>query len=69
MTIPKDLLDKLLEHCDDPKTLLSQGGFLHQLTGRLVERALEAEMTDHLGYEKHAADGRRSDQVANPVGW
>ena len=65
MTIPKDLLDKLLEHCNDPKTLLSQGGFLHQLTGRLVERALEAEMTDHLGYEKHAADGHRSGNSRN----
>lgn len=53
MAIPKELLDQLLEHCDDPQELLAQGGFLHQLTGRLVERALEGEMTDHLGYEKH----------------
>lgn len=57
MAIPKELLDQLLEHCDDPQELLTQGGFLHQLTGRLVERALEGEMTDHLGYEKHGAQG------------
>jgi putative transposase len=65
MTIPQELLDQLLEHCDDPQELLAQGGFLHQLTGRLVERALEGEMTDHLGYEKHAASGKRSGNSRN----
>ncbi|WP_420454300.1 transposase [Rubrivirga sp.] len=49
----KELLDQLLQRCDDPQDLLAQGGFLRQLTGCLVERALEGEMTDHLGYEKH----------------
>jgi len=29
------------------------GGLLSQLTERLVERVLEAELTDHLGYEPH----------------
>ena len=65
MAIPKELLDQLLQHCDDPQDLLKQGGFLHQLTGRLVERALDAEMTDHLGYEKHAAEGKRSGNSRN----
>lgn len=65
MTIPKELLDQLLAHCDDPQELLAQGGFLHQLTGRLVERALEGEMTDHLGYEKHAPGGKGSGNSRN----
>ncbi len=65
MTIPKELLDQLLQHCDDPQDLLAQGGFLHQLTGRLVERALEGEMTDHLGYDKHAAEGKGSGNSRN----
>jgi len=29
------------------------GGLLGQLTKRLVERAMEVELTDHLGYEPH----------------
>jgi hypothetical protein len=29
------------------------GGLLAQLTKRLVERAMEVELTDHLGYEPH----------------
>src|SRR4051794_17299891 len=30
------------------------GGVLSQLTKRLVERAMSAELTEHLGYERHA---------------
>lgn len=28
------------------------------LTRRMMERALEGELTDHLGHEKHAPEGR-----------
>src|SRR3954469_6076991 len=38
--------------------LTGEGGLLAQLTKRLVESALEGEITDHLGYGKHDADGR-----------
>jgi len=41
-----------------PEDILSEGGLVQDLTKRLVERALEGEMTDHLGYEKHATEGR-----------
>ena len=63
MAIPKHLLDELLQHCDEPEDLLKQGGFLQELTGRLVERMLEGEMTAHLGYEPRA--GRGADNVRN----
>ena len=52
-----ELLDKLLEG-QAPGTLFDPGGLIHDITKRLTERALEAEMTDHLGYEKHAPEGR-----------
>ena len=35
-------------------SIVRPGGLLAQLTKRLVERALEVELTDHLGYEPHA---------------
>ena len=38
--------------------LTGEGGLLAQLTKRLVESALEGEITDHLGYERHDATGR-----------
>ncbi len=33
--------------------LTGEGGLLQQLTKRVLESALEGEITDHLGYEKH----------------
>lgn len=65
MAIPKELLDQLLKHCEKPEDLLRQGGFLHELTGRLVERMLEGEMTDHLGYEKRSPAARGADNTRN----
>jgi hypothetical protein len=38
--------------------LTGEGGLLAQLTKRLVESALEGEITDHLGYERHDVVGR-----------
>ncbi len=43
------LLDELLKDYTDPKDILGEHGLLRQLTTRLVERALEAELTAHLG--------------------
>jgi putative transposase len=38
--------------------LVGPGGLLTGLTKTVLETALEAEMEDHLGYAKHAAEGR-----------
>ncbi|MDQ1018904.1 transposase-like protein [Streptomyces afghaniensis] len=45
--------------------LTGQGGLLQQLTKRVLESALEGEITDHLGYEKHDAVGRGSGNSRN----
>jgi putative transposase len=65
MGIRKELLDELLKDYKSPEDLLGPGGLLKQLTGALVERALEAEMTEHLGYEKHEAKGRGTGNSRN----
>ena len=44
---------------------MGSNGLLKQLTGALVEKALQAEMTEHLGYEKHAPAGRGSGNSRN----
>lgn len=62
---PTELLDQLLAGYSKPEDLTGPEGLLKQLTGALVERALEAEMTDHLGYEPHAAEGRGSGNSRN----
>jgi len=48
-----------------PEEIMGQGGLVKDLTRRLVERALEGEMTDHLGYEKHAQEGRNGGNSRN----
>jgi putative transposase len=52
-----ELLDSLLEG-KQPAEILGEEGLLSELTKRLVERALEGEMTSHLGYSKHEPEGR-----------
>lgn len=47
------LLDELLKGCDRPEDILGEHGLLKQLTQRLVTRALQAELTTHLGYAPH----------------
>ncbi|MBK9280926.1 MAG: IS256 family transposase [Candidatus Obscuribacter sp.] len=48
-----------------PKELLAKDGLLGQLTKALVERCLEAEMDDHLGYEKNERTGRGGENRRN----
>ncbi len=51
--LPADLIDGLLADYKKPEDLLGEEGLLKQLTKAIVERALEAEMTEHLGHGKH----------------
>ena len=44
------MLDQLIKEYKKPEDLIGENGLLRQLTKRLLERAMQAEMTDHLGY-------------------
>ena len=52
--IPDEVIDQLLAGASTEEEIAGPGGLLAQLTKRLVERAMEVELTDHLGYEPHA---------------
>src|SRR5437899_2587918 len=65
MGMDNDLLDKLLAGYQKPEDLIGENGLLKQLTKALVERALNAELTHHLGYEKNDAEGRGSGNSRN----
>jgi len=60
-----ELLDELLKEYKKPDDLLGEQGLLQQLTKALVERALNGELTHHLGYEKHDAAGDNSGNSRN----
>jgi putative transposase len=65
MPITNEVLDQILKDYEKPEDLLSDNGLLQQLTKALVERALNGEMTHHLGYEKHASSGNNSGNSRN----
>ena len=48
------VIDQLLAGARTEEEIAGPGGVLAQLTKRLIERALEVELTEHLGYEPHA---------------
>jgi putative transposase len=62
------LLDELLKDYTDPRDILGAHGLLKHLTKRLVERALEAELTAHLGYAPHARQGCDHGNYRNGTG-
>lgn len=61
MGIDPKLIDKLLaEHGHRPEDIAGENGLLKQLTKAVLERAIKAELTDHLGYEKHDPAGYKT---------
>jgi putative transposase len=51
------LLDQLLKNYKKPEDVLGEQGLLKRLSKAILERALGAELTGHLGYEKHDPAG------------
>jgi hypothetical protein len=51
--LPDEIVDELLVGARTEEEIVGPGGLVSRLTKRLVERALEVELTDHLGYEPH----------------
>jgi len=63
-----EIVDKVIDGTQTAEDLLGEGGVVKQLTARLLERVLEAEMTDHLGYEKHDRAGQNTGNSRNGKG-
>ena len=53
--VPEELLAGLWANYKKPKDLLGENGLLKQLTKLLVEKSLDAELTEHLGHERNEA--------------
>lgn len=65
MPIDNELIDNLLKDYKTPEEILGEGGLLKQLTKAVLERAMQAELTDHLGYERHDPAGTNSGNSRN----
>jgi transposase-like protein len=77
-TVEQKLIDQLVEQArSEGLQLTGEGGLLQQLTKAVLESALEGEITDHLGYDKHdpagkdggnSRNGTRSKTVLTDIG-
>jgi putative transposase len=65
MEIKKEVLDELIKGYEKPEDLIGETGLLKQLTKALIERAMSAELTQHLGYEKYDPAGYNSGNSRN----
>jgi putative transposase len=65
MSIDAKLIDELLAGRSTVAEIAGENGLLKQLTKALLERALAAELTTHLGYEKHSVAGHHSGNSRN----
>jgi len=63
--IDPKLIDELLKNYTKPEDILGENGLLKQFTKALLERAMQVEMNEHLGYEKHSAAGDNSGNSRN----
>ena len=63
--INQSLLDELLNDYQKPEDILGENGLLKQLTKAVLERAMQAELTHHLGYDKHDPKGNNSGNSRN----
>jgi len=65
MATTDELLDVLMKDYKKPEDLIGENGLLKQMTKRLLERAMQTELTEHLGYEKHSPSGKNSGNSRN----
>ena len=60
-----EALDKLIKTYSKPEDIMGENGLLKRLTKAVIERALEGEMTHHLGYEKGEVGKRQEGNARN----
>ena len=66
--VQEGLLDQVMERVEtDGLALTGPGGFLAEMVKAVLERGLQAELTEHLGYEKGDRAGRGSPNSRNGV--
>ena len=75
MAVREEILEELLKDYKSPLDLLGENGLLKQLSKSLIEKALEGELSHHLGYKKYEEsrgnnfrNGRSSKKVKSKHG-
>jgi len=70
MATDTTLIDHLLKYYTSLEDVIGANGLIEQFTKPVLERAMQAELTYHLGYEKHDPKGqkRASDRLCKRSG-
>ena len=66
-TLNPQLVDELIKNCNSKEDIFGENGLIKSLVKSIVERALGAELTTHLGYDKHDPAGNNSGNSRNGV--
>ena len=64
----EQLIDELLKEYKGPESFWGETGIFAQLKKKIIERTLNAEMDNHLGYSKHDSKGHNSGNSRNGRG-
>jgi putative transposase len=65
VTLKPELVEELLKAVKNPNDLFGPEGLFHRLKAALMERMLDAELTEHLGFERNAIEGRGKSNSRN----
>ena len=65
MAFSKEVPDEILKDYHGPDDFYGPDGIMKQLTKALVERTMQAELTEHLGYEKHDQSKKQAENRRN----
>jgi putative transposase len=60
-----EMIDESLKGCKTQEDVFGENGIFKQLVKAISELALQAELTSHLGYEKHEIKGKNSGNLRN----
>ena len=63
--INKQLVDDLIKDCKTPEDFFGENGLFKSFVKSVMESALNAELTTHLGYEKHDPAGYNTGNSRN----
>lgn len=68
MLVPKNFdLEAELAKCKTADDLTGKNGLVQKLIGGMLEKLLQNEMDEHLGYDKHSPSGHHSGNSRNGV--
>jgi transposase-like protein len=65
MAITKEVLDELLKDCHGPDDFYGPDGLVKQLSKAIIERMMQAELTEQLGYEKSEPGEKQTENRRN----